>query len=331
MDKVSIIIPVYNSSYYLKKCIESVLEQTYKHIEIIIVDDCSTDNSFDIIEEYSKSDERIVPLRMRKNSGPSATRNFGLVHCTGDYIGFIDSDDYVELTYIETLLNSIKEEKADIAICCLSNYYHKTISKEQYYQHSFVLTLNEISNLKQVLLSPQTKKGMTGIELTGPVCKLFSSTVVKGITFDESLNLCEDVCFLIRCYDKSRKIAYNDDALYNRIIRKESLGSTRGKDYGSRIVNFINNMTEYMKNENYNKNVINQFVYDYFKEIVFYYMTCKSFGEKRKEAILRCKNNLVRYIQYEHIKDKKMLLKAMKADRYVQYMFLYVINRIFRK
>ena len=103
MPKISVIIPVYNTEKYLEQCLESVINQTYKDLEIICVNDASTDNSFDVINEYSKKDSRIKYINFETNKGVSAARNVGLEAATGDYICFIDSDDWIEQTQTETM------------------------------------------------------------------------------------------------------------------------------------------------------------------------------------------------------------------------------------
>ena len=114
---VSVIIPVYNSSKYLKECLDSVLNQTYKNLEIIIIDDKSTDNSVDIINSYK--DKRIKLIKLKKNSGVSVCRNKGIEKASGDYITFIDSDDYWELDKIKKQVKFI--EKNDYTFI-YSNY-----------------------------------------------------------------------------------------------------------------------------------------------------------------------------------------------------------------
>lgn len=106
MYKVSIIIPIYNVEQYLAQCLDSVINQTYKNIEIICVNDCSLDNSFRILDEYSKNDKRIKIINRENNGGLSAARNTGLDNASGKYIYFLDSDDWIDLDYIEKMLNA---------------------------------------------------------------------------------------------------------------------------------------------------------------------------------------------------------------------------------
>lgn len=114
--KISVIVAVYNTEKYIEKCLRSLLNQTYQNLEIIVVDDGSTDNSKEVLKKYSHND-KIKLIYNKKNSGLSYSRNVGLENATGDYIGYIDSDDYVDLDYYEKLIQAIIENKADIAIC----------------------------------------------------------------------------------------------------------------------------------------------------------------------------------------------------------------------
>ncbi|WP_455145936.1 glycosyltransferase family 2 protein [Brachyspira pilosicoli] len=114
MIKLSIVIPIYNVEKYLEDCLNSVINQTLKEIEIICVDDCSTDNSFTILEEFAKKDDRIKVLKHDINRGLGPARNTGIKASQGEYVGFIDSDDYVSKDYFENLYNTAKKYNSDI-------------------------------------------------------------------------------------------------------------------------------------------------------------------------------------------------------------------------
>lgn len=116
MYKISVIIPVYNAENFLKRCINSVLDQSYQNLEIIIVNDGSTDSSLNILKEFSKKDNRIVLLN-QDNKGVSSARNRGLKLATGDYITFLDSDDYIEINMYDEMMRYGKEYNADIVEC----------------------------------------------------------------------------------------------------------------------------------------------------------------------------------------------------------------------
>ena len=116
MEKLTVIVPVYNSSKYLKKCIESILEQTYVNTEIILVNDGSTDNSIDICKEFKQIDNRIIVID-KENGGVASARNAGLEVATGSYVAFVDSDDYVEKDMYETMIEALNNNNADIVEC----------------------------------------------------------------------------------------------------------------------------------------------------------------------------------------------------------------------
>lgn len=116
MVKISIIVPVYNGSKYLKKCLSSLMRQTYKNIEIIVVNDGSTDESLELAKEIAKEDNRIKVYN-KENGGPSSARNLGIEKASGEYIGFVDSDDYVDENMFAVLYDMIEKAQAKIAIC----------------------------------------------------------------------------------------------------------------------------------------------------------------------------------------------------------------------
>ena len=118
---VSVIVPVYKVEKYLSKCLDSIVNQTYKNLEIILVDDGSPDNSGKICDEYAQKDSRIKVIH-KENGGLSSARNAGLDIATGEYIAFADSDDSVHLDFVEKLYRAIKEENADIACCSVEDF-----------------------------------------------------------------------------------------------------------------------------------------------------------------------------------------------------------------
>ena len=119
MDLVTIIVPVYNVENYLNRCLDSIIKQSYKNLDIILINDGSTDNSLKICNNYAKSDTRITVINI-ENSGPSICRNIGLEKAKGSYISFVDSDDYVEKHFIETLLKTQKNTNADVVGCSIN-------------------------------------------------------------------------------------------------------------------------------------------------------------------------------------------------------------------
>ena len=142
MHKVSVVLPIYNVAQYLDKCLSSVINQTYKNIEIICVNDCSPDNSLNIIKLFQKIDSRIILVDRKQNGGLSAARNSGLDVATGDYVYFLDSDDYIDEDYIEKMVDAAIKSKADVVL----NTSIKAETEEKSSQHFPGRTYNDISH-----------------------------------------------------------------------------------------------------------------------------------------------------------------------------------------
>lgn len=206
--KVSVIIPVYNSEKYLETCIESVLAQSLREIEIIIVDDGSTDNSWQIISRYADQDSRIVALR-RRNSGVSATRNAGLRKAHGEYVGFVDSDDYVDVTYFEHLYaGSIGDDRADI----ISSYVKtENESRQRFYNET---------NKQNVLANRLDLKGVVWLNI-------YNLEMIKRnrIRFLPKLRTAEDNLFNLKASYYANKIVSvgEKSGVYHHVTRDDSL------------------------------------------------------------------------------------------------------------
>ncbi|MBR4633035.1 MAG: glycosyltransferase [Elusimicrobia bacterium] len=201
-DLISVIIPVYNVEQYLKHCVDSVINQTYKNLEIILVDDGSTDNSGKICDGYALKDNRIKTIH-KQNSGVSSARNEGLKIAKGNYIGFIDSDDYIEEDMYEVLYNLLIENKVEIA-CCDYFVFNK---KEKKYIPCSDNTVNEVLSVNEIL---NTKRGHSGNLWN----KLYSKKIIGNIRFDEKLSFGEDYLFVIESFFEAKKIAFCKDAKY---------------------------------------------------------------------------------------------------------------------
>ena len=201
-DKISIIIPFYNSKKTIRKCVESVLSQTYKNFEALFVNDGGTDETIDILLEYQKIDSRVVILD-KKHSGVSSTRNYGLKHVSGDFIQFLDSDDYLEPTMFEEMIKAQKENNADLVIC---NYNHPSIKN---YLGDCVLNLK---NKKDLLRYVQTTFAMVV-----PWNKMYRKDVIIN-SFDESVSFCEDDLFALSNLKKINVVASISKKLYNYYV-----------------------------------------------------------------------------------------------------------------
>ena len=180
-EKITVIVPVYNVENYLNKCLDSLINQTYKNLEIIVINDGSTDNSGEICQEYAQKDNRIVYIE-KENGGPSDARNAGLDRMTGSYVTFVDSDDWIELDYVEILYKKITEYQADIAV---GNYYSFNEAEGMYYFHifgdSYYEKVYDNVSIFENLYESQEMKSFALISVFG---KLYKADLVKHLRFD---------------------------------------------------------------------------------------------------------------------------------------------------
>lgn len=207
---VSIIVPIYNTEQYLKRCLDSILNQTHRNLEIILVDDGSTDKTPDIIKEYTKKDSRIITLH-QKNQGQSTARNNGLKKATGKYISFIDSDDEVKNDFIEKLLKPYANDSSTTLSICGVNYKRlkSHTAKDVYIRHIHSRRKNE--SLKAYVLYLLTIDG----RIYSSVNKLFLAKTAKTIEFDPKLNFAEDTKYVLTYLQKAKgTIAFVLEPLY---------------------------------------------------------------------------------------------------------------------
>ena len=228
-QKISIIVPVYNVDKYLKKSLDSLINQTYKNIEIILIDDGSTYNRGKICDEYKKIDKRIKVIH-QENKGLSGARNTGLKNKTGDYITFVDSDDYVEKDYIEFLYKLIKEDDYDISACNFSKIIDN--KKEE----------NKINN-KYILNSEETLYKLFDVKdnfTQSAWAELYKKELFNNNYFPED-EIYEDIETIGNILLSVNKVIYSTISKYNYYIR---LGSLSYSDYSIKELDRINHSKE---------------------------------------------------------------------------------------
>ena len=182
---ISVIIPIYDVQGYIRKCIDSVIKQTYKNIEIILVDDGSPDNCGLICDEYAKKYERIIVIH-KKNGGLSSARNAGLDICKGEYVTFIDSDDYVHERYIEELTYMLENNKVDISIANRYEVEDECVEKNTYYSG-----IQKIMNSEELLM--EFFNNRIPHEAWG---KLYKKELFNNCKYEDGLRIFEDLKFI---------------------------------------------------------------------------------------------------------------------------------------
>lgn len=211
MDLISIVVPVYNVEKYLKKCVDSIINQTYKKLEIILVDDGSIDKSGKICDDYLKIDKRIKVIH-KKNGGLSEARNVGIEKAKGKYIGLVDSDDFIKNDMYENLYKAIKEKNADLALCKVIDCYGKIPAEK-----------NEKLECVSFTQEQAIRKVLEGEEISvHAVSKLYKIELFKQIKFEVG-KMAEDAIIMIDLISKCKSIVYINKSEYYYIHRENSI------------------------------------------------------------------------------------------------------------
>lgn len=230
---ITIIVPVYNAKKYLRDCIESILSQTYQNLEIILVDDGSTDGSEKFVDDYAKSDKRIKAIH-QKNMGLSGARNTGLKHATGKYVTFVDSDDRIDPNMVEGLLNALVDTHADIAICSFKEIYPngKTKGFNKNYPKQVFTTESALANMLQ-------ENGF----MVSATMKLFPTSYFKDIIFPIN-KLHEDVGTTYKLIMKAKTIVFIPDEYYFYIHHDDSIINQSFDDHKFDLIKLTDQMCD---------------------------------------------------------------------------------------
>ena len=217
---VSVIVPVYNSELYLKRCINSIVQQSYKNLEIILINDGSTDFSLSICNEFQIKDSRIKLIN-KKNEGVSAARNQGIAHATGDYIGFVDSDDWIEKDYYYELVEAIEKNQATISVCgYISEDGNNKIRSTQNKSVEIYNSSEAIAEL------------FKGDIYMGHLCnKLYKSEIFVNNLLNEQIDMYEDLLFNVKAMTKGEKVVFIPTFGYHYIRHPNSSSAAINDKY----------------------------------------------------------------------------------------------------
>lgn len=314
---VSIIIPIYNTQNYLSRCLDSVINQSYKNLEIILVNDGSTDNSLDICENYAKKDSRIKIIN-KNNGGLSSARNAGLDICKGKYISFIDSDDWVEEDFIESLLEGIKKENVGISIIG-----HKKVNEEE------ISHTNNVDNIPNTLLtsSDAINLYMNNKLGTTSICnKLFVKKLFDGIRFPLNVYY-EDEHILLDLLLKVKKVYVRNQVKYYYLQREGSIiNSNYNWEKFYSLISLLNKQKGFVEKKMSGiKNL-------------FYMKACFSIAERIKYTpkntdLYKLNLSLFNFYYglYTEKKPLKMLILKLKVNYPIVYKFAISTYRILNK
>jgi glycosyltransferase involved in cell wall biosynthesis len=248
MDKISIIIPVYNVEPYIRKCLDSVIHQTHENLEILLINDGSTDNSGLICDEYAAKDSRFK-VHHKENGGLSTALNIGLSSFTGDYLGFVDSDDWIEPDMYETLLLAAKKECVSISV---AGYYKATEAESVPMTNRDKIPNSGIST-ESMLLYPLKRDSYMGF--CGYVWnKLYCADAIKtsGLCFDEKIKYGMDVLFYVSLVSTVKcKGIYTDKPIYHYFQRDSAISKTESVDIMTDILTVYKRVEHILDNSGY--------------------------------------------------------------------------------
>lgn len=258
---ISIIVPVYNVESYLPRCLESLVNQSYTNLQILLINDGSIDNSGEICENYKLKDKRIEVFHL-ENGGVSRARNIGYSKAKGEYIGFVDSDDWIDLTMYENLLNSLIENNADMSVCDFYYEYGSRTITHKEFSKSEKLLLNR-DDLYEIVLNPKYFGGYV-------INKLFKKSLFIELfgeehIFDEDIHYCEDLLLTCIYINKCTQAVFLTKPKYHYSQRLDS--ATSDFSFNPKIVSLISAYEQILaiyKRENINK-LINRVRLNYIK------------------------------------------------------------------
>ena len=320
MAKLSVIVPVYNVEKYIERCLKSLVNQTLKDIEIIIVNDESTDRSTDIVEKYIKSNSSKFKYLEKKNGGLSSARNYGLEYATGEYIAFLDSDDYIELNMYEEMYKLAKKDDADIVECDFIwewDYGKKVFDKRRNYNSKSIKdnkiktgklkksqTSENLITVEQDKNNENNKKEMMKRPRVVAWNKIYKRELINKTKtrFPEGL-IYEDLEFFYKLLPYVNKISYINQYFVHYVQREDSISNSQTEKTGD-IFKILDNIFSFYKENN---------IYDKYEKELKSMSRRIMFGSSLKR-IMKIKDTKIK---------RKMILKTvfyfLKFSRWVNY------------
>lgn len=297
-ELISIIVPVYNVEKYLARCLDSLISQTYKKLEIILVDDGSPDSSGAICDAYKEADCRIKVIH-QANGGQSKARNEAMKIATGKYFCFVDSDDYVSPNYIERLYELLRCSNADMSMCGYTMFTGE--SADGAFDNPASVELTEYSGIK-LIEQMHTVYGELYVVMWG---KLFKKSIVENITFPEG-RICEDIAVLYRIYDRVNKAVCSNEIMYYYYRNnKNSSTYTINRKFYDDVFMALDEEIEYMEDRHpdmceYPKKTYMYWLFDY----------CRNLYNRGEKTELKAVHNKFRQM-YKGVKnlDKEKFYK----------------------
>ena len=290
---VSIIVPIYNTRTYLNRCLKSIIEQSYPHLDIILVDDGSTDDSIIICKDFASRDSRIR-IFSQQNGGASTARNTGLDHAKGDYVIFVDSDDWIDNDMVEQLTDDIVSHHTSLVISQVPGDKVCTISK----------TFDRIEALETILKRVWW----------GPVGKIFKRGAIGDLRFPHA-TISEDYVFMVHAILRCEHIFYDSKCFYHREAREGSLSRSVLSKRMFEEFNNVSHVAEFIKENHpeFRKHAEARLAETSLKLLFAIYQDGKSdeFSNQQNMLVHSIRSNILRYLPNKHILFTSRILLFM--------------------
>ena len=270
---ISVIVPIYNVEDYLERCVDSIINQTYKNLEIILVDDGSPDNCPQMCDDYAKKDSRIKVVH-KKNGGLSDARNAGMKVATGEYVSFIDSDDYVSLDFYETLFQTMIDNDSDIVECSIVKFYENE-KFDEYSDDQMIENFNTVDGLEELINENSFHQYVWN--------KLYKSSIALDIPYEVS-KLNEDDFWTYQIFGRAKRVTRLNRTLYYYFQRSSSI---MGNGYNIRRLDEIEGKANRQKYiEKYFPSLVVQSKLNLYATCIFSYQSVLKYmnGEDKKKA-----------------------------------------------
>ncbi|TDL31815.1 glycosyltransferase family 2 protein [Jeotgalibacillus sp. S-D1] len=312
---VSIIVPVYNCELYITNCMESILKQTYSNIEIIIINDGSTDNTEKVIKDYLLMDERVKYL-YQKNSGPSMARNLGIEAASGKYLVFVDADDTIEKKYVEQLYQKMIVSDADL-VCC----GYKDISKYGIIEHSDF----KFENTQSIHLMMKMVCQGTGGVLWGKMFKK-DQVQVNNLKMNQDLFMNEDLIFVLEYVSLSKSFSALEEYLYNyNRMNEKSITANLDISYTNNFISVCILLEKILDRTNFETTEKDKIILRKIQDFVINIVNQQS-NDLKNIGLVKAVRNIKQVVQIYYINSK---VNEFSTQLYFEKPYIYLLKKRF--
>lgn len=331
--ELSVIVPVYNGARTLDRCIQSVIRQTYKNFELIIVNDGSEDESLTIAENYAAEDERVRVLS-QENKGVSAARNYGLQEAKGRWITFVDADDYLDVDCFDTVLKQEAVNSVELVLWNRMDVYRNRQEEKKIFIDS-AWKNSSINELLEKVFYNQNGN----LEISSVYCRMFRRDIVcrGSIHFDDSLSMGEDLIFMLDYLKEVRQFCYIDKAMYYRSMMKQSAMHGFNPQIRDAVVRLLKTIEKHIDIEQ-NGRLLQAYQIYVLRGPVTVYLECYLCNSENKDERRKRSKELKAFMKTEVIADAinfiddKELSNRLKVKLFcIKYRWMRVLDHWYQR